>query len=182
MAFVRHKTFISLKFDCLSSSLLILGDFKVTCCVLVDITTSSSVLQLRLLQTRNSALSLESKYQQFYQTKNCASIPKIKLKQSCRCHLPSSNISMQNSLFSKKRWLLFFVFQRAHSKSTWLLRDCSSEFYLKSVLKRNHPLQNGKPGFVYFFLTLSQADFFVSFTVFVFARVLFGWQSMTETS
>ena len=41
--------------------------------------------------------SLESKYQQFYQTKNCASIPKIKLKQSCRCHLAPSNISMQNS-------------------------------------------------------------------------------------
>ena len=61
----------------LSLSLLILGDFKVTCCMLVDITTSSSVLQLRLLQTRNSALSLESKYQQFYQTKNCASSPNL---------------------------------------------------------------------------------------------------------
>ena len=33
MALVRHKAFISLKFDCLSSSLLILGDFKVTRCV-----------------------------------------------------------------------------------------------------------------------------------------------------
>ena len=54
------------------------------------------LLQLRLLQTRNSALSLESKYQQFYRTKNCASIPKIKLKQCCRCHLPPSNIFMQN--------------------------------------------------------------------------------------
>ena len=74
-----------------------LGDFKVRCCALVNITTSSSVLQLRLLQMRNSALSLESKYQQFYQTKYYASIPKIKLKQSCRRHLPPSNISMQNS-------------------------------------------------------------------------------------
>ena len=63
MALVRHKAFISLKFDCLSSSLLILGDFKVTRCVLVDIITCSTALQLRLLQTRNSALSLESKYQ-----------------------------------------------------------------------------------------------------------------------
>ena len=61
MALVRHKAFISLKFD--SSSLLILGDFKVTRCVLVDIITSLSVLQLRLLQTRSSALLLESKYQ-----------------------------------------------------------------------------------------------------------------------
>ena len=59
--------------------------------------TSSSVLQLRLQQTRKSALSLESKCQQLYQTKNCATIPKIKLKQCCRCHLPPSNISMQNS-------------------------------------------------------------------------------------
>ena len=96
MAFARHKTFISLYFDFFSSSLLILGDFKVTRCVLVDIITSSSVLQLRLLQTRNSALSLESKYQQLYQTKNCATIPKINLKQCCRCHLPPSNIFMQN--------------------------------------------------------------------------------------
>ena len=55
MAFVRHKTFISLQFECFSSSLLILGDFKVTRCVLVEVITSSSV------QTRNSAL--ESKYQ-----------------------------------------------------------------------------------------------------------------------
>ena len=88
MAFVRHKTFISLQFECFSSSLLILGDFKVTRCVLVEVITSSSV------QTRNSAL--ESKYQQLYQTKTCATIPKIKLKQFCRCHLPPSNISMQN--------------------------------------------------------------------------------------
>ena len=34
----------------------------------------------------------------------------------------------------------FCVFQRAHPKSTWLVRDCSSEFYLKSVLERSHPL------------------------------------------
>ena len=63
MAFVQHKTFISPEFDRLSSLLLISGDFKVTRCVMVDIITSSRVLQLRLLQTRNSALSLESKYQ-----------------------------------------------------------------------------------------------------------------------
>ena len=53
MALVRHKAFISLKFNCLPSSRLILGDFKVTRCVLVDIITSLSVLQLRLLQTRS---------------------------------------------------------------------------------------------------------------------------------
>ena len=82
MAFARHITFISLYFDCFSSSLLILGDFKVTRCVLVDIITSCSVLQLRLLQTKNSARSLESKYQKLYPTKNCAAIPKIKLKYS----------------------------------------------------------------------------------------------------
>ena len=97
MAFAQNKTFISLQLDCLSSSLLILGDFRVKRCVLADIITSSSVLQLRLLQTRSSALSLESKYQQLYQTKNCATIQKIKLKQYCRCHLPPSNISIQNS-------------------------------------------------------------------------------------
>ena len=34
----------------------------------------------------------------------------------------------------------FCVFQRAHPKSTWLVRDCSSEFYLRSVLERSHPL------------------------------------------
>ena len=63
MAFVRHKTFISLYFNCLSSLPLILGDFKATRCVLIDIITSSSVRQTRLLRTRNSALSLERKYQ-----------------------------------------------------------------------------------------------------------------------
>ena len=91
-----HKS-IPWLFIIITAHLLILGGFKVARCVLVDIITSSSVLQLRLLQTRNSALSLESKYQQLYQTKNCATIPKIKLKQCCRCHLPPSNISMQNS-------------------------------------------------------------------------------------
>ena len=63
MAFVRHKTFISLYFNCLSSLPLILGDFKATHCVLVDIITSSSVRQPQLLRTRNFALSLERKYQ-----------------------------------------------------------------------------------------------------------------------
>ena len=63
MAFVRHKTFISLYFNCLSSLPLILGDFKASRCVLIDIITSSSVRQPRLLRTRNSALSLERKYQ-----------------------------------------------------------------------------------------------------------------------
>ena len=63
MAFVRHKTFISLYFNCLSSLPLILGDFKATRCVLIDIITSSSVRQPRLLRTRNSALSLERKHQ-----------------------------------------------------------------------------------------------------------------------
>ena len=57
MAFVRHKTFISLYFNCLSSLPLILGEFKATLCVLIDIITSSSVRQPRLLRTRNSALS-----------------------------------------------------------------------------------------------------------------------------
>ena len=38
----------------------------------------------------------------------------------------------------------FCVFQRAHPKSTWLVRDCSSKFYLRSDLERSHPLQNGK--------------------------------------
>ena len=61
--FLRHKTFISLYFNCLSSLPLILGDFKATHCVLVDIITSSSVRQPQLLRTRNSALSLERKYQ-----------------------------------------------------------------------------------------------------------------------
>ena len=37
MSFVRYKTFISLLFDCLLSLSLIIGDFKVTCCALVDI-------------------------------------------------------------------------------------------------------------------------------------------------
>ena len=63
LAFVRHKTFISLYFNCLSSLPLILGDFKATHCVLVDVITSSSVRQPQLLRTRNSALSLERKYQ-----------------------------------------------------------------------------------------------------------------------
>ena len=63
MAFVRHKTFISLYFNCLSSLPLILGDFKATRCALVDIITSSSVRQPRLLRKRNSALLLERKYQ-----------------------------------------------------------------------------------------------------------------------
>ena len=48
-----------------------------------------------------------------------------------------------NSLLSEKGGC-FFVFQRAHSKPTWLVRDCSSEFYLRSDLERSHPLQNGK--------------------------------------
>ena len=65
MAFVQHKN------NYLSSLPLILGDFKVTRCVLVDIIKSSSVLQPRLLQTRNCVLSLERKYQQFDRTKNC---------------------------------------------------------------------------------------------------------------
>ena len=56
MAFVQHETFISLYFNCLSSLPLILRDFKATRCVLVDIITSSSVRQPRLLRTRNSAL------------------------------------------------------------------------------------------------------------------------------
>ena len=63
MAFVLHKTFISLYFNCLSSLPLILGDFKATRCVLINIITSSSVRQPRLLRTRNSALLLERKYQ-----------------------------------------------------------------------------------------------------------------------
>ena len=37
----------------------------------------------------------------------------------------------------------FCVFQRAHPKSTWLIKDCSSEFHLKSDLELSHPLQNG---------------------------------------
>ena len=77
-----------------------------------------------------------------------------------------------NSLLSEKRWLFFSVFQRAHPKSTWLFRDYSSELYLNSDLERSHPVQNGKPVFVHFLLILSQADFFVSFTVFAFVRVL----------
>ena len=121
MAFARHKTFISLYFDFFSSSLLILGDFKVTRCVLVDIITSSSVLQLRLLPTRNSALSLESKYQQLYQTKNCATIPKIKLKQCCRCHLPPSNIFMQNFYRNGK----FHVQRCMQAKNRWENRSVS---------------------------------------------------------
>ena len=56
-AFVRHKTFISLYFNCLSSLPLILGDFKATRCVLIDIITSSSVRQPRLLRTRNGLRS-----------------------------------------------------------------------------------------------------------------------------
>ena len=63
ITFLRHKTFISLYFNYLSSLPLILGDFKATRCVLVDIITSSSVRQPQLLRTRNSALSLERKYQ-----------------------------------------------------------------------------------------------------------------------
>ena len=60
--FVRNKKVFGLWFDCLSSTLLILRDFKVTRCLLVDIITSPSVPQLRLLQTRNFALSLKNKY------------------------------------------------------------------------------------------------------------------------
>ena len=60
--FVRNKKVFGLWFDCLSSTLLILRDFKVTRCLLVDIITSPSVPQLRLLQTRNFALSLMNKY------------------------------------------------------------------------------------------------------------------------
>ena len=58
-------------------------------------------------------------------------------------------------------------------KSTWLVRDCSSKFYLRSDLERSHPLQNGKLSLRPFPLDLIIGGFFCQLhLVFAFVKVL----------